>query len=37
MVEMALDQLSKRGMAHVDEGREASMISNLLVVLCGAQ
>jgi regulator of protease activity HflC (stomatin/prohibitin superfamily) len=35
MVEMALDQLSKRGVVHLDEERKAAMVSNLLVVLCG--
>jgi regulator of protease activity HflC (stomatin/prohibitin superfamily) len=35
MVEMALDQLSKRGVVQLDEERKASMVSNLLVVLCG--
>lgn len=34
MVELALDQLSKRGVVHLDEERKASMVSNLLVVLC---
>jgi len=35
MVEMALEQLSKRGVVQLDEERKASMVSNLLVVLCG--
>lgn len=35
MVEMALEQLSKRGVVELDEERKASMVSNLLVVLCG--
>ncbi|MDC8011874.1 SPFH domain-containing protein [Tahibacter soli] len=35
MVEMALDQLSKRGVVTLDEERKAAMVSNLLVVLCG--
>lgn len=34
MVEMALDQLGKRGVVQLDEERKASMVSNLLVVLC---
>ena len=34
MVELALDQLSKRGVVHLDEERKAAMVSNLLVVLC---
>ena len=35
MVEMALDQLKKRGVVDLDEERKAAMVSNLLVVLCG--
>jgi len=35
MVEMALDQLSQRGVVSLDEERKAAMVSNLLVVLCG--
>lgn len=35
MVEMALDQLSKRGVVTLDEERKAAMVSNLLIVLCG--
>jgi hypothetical protein len=34
MVEMALDELSKRGVVQLDEERKAAMVSNLLVVLC---
>ncbi|MGA9659418.1 MAG: SPFH domain-containing protein [Asticcacaulis sp.] len=34
MVEMALEQLSKRGVVNLDEERKAAMVSNLLVVLC---
>ncbi len=34
MVEMALEQLSSKGVVHLDEERKASMVSNLLVVLC---
>ncbi len=34
MVEMALEQLSARGVVELDEERKASMVSNLLVVLC---
>ncbi|MDE2154699.1 MAG: SPFH domain-containing protein [Xanthomonadaceae bacterium] len=34
MVEMALDQLGQRGVVQLDEERKASMVSNLLVVLC---
>lgn len=35
MVEMALDMLSTRSIVHLDDERKASMVSNLLVVLCG--
>jgi regulator of protease activity HflC (stomatin/prohibitin superfamily) len=35
MVEMALDQLAKRGIVELDAERKAAMVSNLLVVLCG--
>ena len=35
MVEMALQQLSARGVVQLDEERKAAMVSNLLVVLCG--
>jgi regulator of protease activity HflC (stomatin/prohibitin superfamily) len=34
MVEMALDQLSEKEVVQLDEERKASMVSNLLVVLC---
>ncbi|MGI9545164.1 MAG: SPFH domain-containing protein [Cyclobacteriaceae bacterium] len=34
MVEMALDDLSKRQVVELDEERKASMVSNLMVVLC---
>ncbi len=34
MVEMALDQLARRGVIQLDEERKAAMVSNLLVVLC---
>jgi regulator of protease activity HflC (stomatin/prohibitin superfamily) len=34
MVEMALEQLSKRSVVQLDEERKAAMVSNLLVVLC---
>ena len=37
MVEMALEGLSTRGIAELDEERQAAMVSNLLVVLCGAK
>jgi hypothetical protein len=35
MVEMALEQLSKKNIVHLDEEKKASMVSNLMVVLCG--
>lgn len=35
MVEMALEQLSKKEIVHLDEERKAAMVSNLMVVLCG--
>ena len=34
MVEMALNGLSERGIVHLDDERRATMVSNLLVVLC---
>jgi regulator of protease activity HflC (stomatin/prohibitin superfamily) len=34
MVEMALEQLSKREIVNLDDDKKASMVSNLLVVLC---
>jgi hypothetical protein len=34
MVETALEDLSTRGVIHLDEDRKAAMVSNLLVVLC---
>jgi len=37
MVEMALDELSKRAVVELDEERKAAMVSNLLVVLCSEQ
>jgi regulator of protease activity HflC (stomatin/prohibitin superfamily) len=37
MVEMALDLLSKKQVVTLDEERKASMVSNLLVVLCAEQ
>ena len=35
MVEMALQKLSENDIVQLDEERKASMVSNLLVVLCG--
>ena len=34
MVEMALDEISRKNMVALDEERKATMVSNLLVVLC---
>ena len=35
MVEMALDSLSAKGVVDLDDERRATMVSNLMVVLCG--
>jgi regulator of protease activity HflC (stomatin/prohibitin superfamily) len=35
MVEMALKQLSEKGVVDLDDERKAAMVSNLMVVLCG--
>jgi len=35
MVELALEQLSKKQIVQLDEERKATMVSNLMVVLCG--
>ena len=35
MVDMALAMLSEKSIVTLDEERKASMVSNLLVVLCG--
>lgn len=35
MVEMALEKLSQKDIVELDEERKATMVSNLLVVLCG--
>lgn len=35
MVEMALDELGKKGIVDLDEDKKATMVSNLMVVLCG--
>jgi regulator of protease activity HflC (stomatin/prohibitin superfamily) len=37
MVEMALSRLTEQGVVELDEERTASMVSNLMVVLCGDQ
>ncbi len=35
MVEMALEELSKKQIVQLDEEKKAAMVSNLMVVLCG--
>ena len=35
MVEMALERLSEKQILKLDEERRATMVSNLLIVLCG--
>ncbi|MCT8340104.1 SPFH domain-containing protein [Flavobacteriaceae bacterium TK19130] len=35
MVEMALNELSKKQVVDLDEERKAAMVSNLMVILCG--
>ncbi len=35
MVEMALDELGKKNIVHLDDERRAAMVSNLMVILCG--
>jgi regulator of protease activity HflC (stomatin/prohibitin superfamily) len=37
MVELALARLTQNGVVELDEERKASMVSNLMVVLCGEQ
>jgi regulator of protease activity HflC (stomatin/prohibitin superfamily) len=37
MVELALERLTENGVVALDEERTASMVSNLMVVLCGDQ
>ncbi len=37
MVEIALEQLSKKQIIDLDDERKAAMVSNLLVVLCGEE
>jgi regulator of protease activity HflC (stomatin/prohibitin superfamily) len=37
MVEMALEELSRKKVVELDEERKATMVSNLLVVLCSEQ
>jgi hypothetical protein len=37
MVELALNRLTENGVVDLDEERKASMVSNLMVVLCGEQ
>jgi hypothetical protein len=35
MVDMALEQLSSKNIVEFDDEKKASMVSNLMVVLCG--
>ena len=35
MVKLALDRLRENGIVELDDERQAAMVSNLLVVLCG--
>jgi hypothetical protein len=35
MVQMALEQLSQKEIVDFDEEKKATMVSNLMVVLCG--
>ncbi len=35
MVEMALNELGKKNIVHLDDERRAAMVSNLMVILCG--
>jgi regulator of protease activity HflC (stomatin/prohibitin superfamily) len=35
MVEMALEELGKKNIVHLDDERKAAMVSNLMVILCG--
>ena len=35
MVEMALEELSKKNIVNLDDERKAAMVSNLMVILCG--
>jgi hypothetical protein len=35
MVEMALEELSKKQIVELDEEKKAAMVSNLMIVLCG--
>ncbi len=37
MVEMALEELSRKNLVNLDEERKAAMVSNLLVVLCSEE
>ena len=32
---MALNELSKKNIVHLDDERRAAMVSNLMVILCG--
>ena len=35
MVEMALEELSKKEIVNLDDERKAAMVSNLMIILCG--
>ena len=35
MVEMALNELSKKNIIELDDDRKAAMVSNLMIILCG--
>ena len=37
MVRLALEQLKAQGIVDLDDERKASMVSNLLIVLCSEQ
>jgi regulator of protease activity HflC (stomatin/prohibitin superfamily) len=37
MVELALNRLAEKGVVDLDEERKATMVSNLMIVLCGDQ
>ena len=34
MVEMALDQLSRKHIVELDDERKAAMVTNMMIVLC---
>ncbi|MDD2563785.1 MAG: SPFH domain-containing protein [Salinivirgaceae bacterium] len=37
MVELALNQMSEKGIVHLDDDKKAAMVSNLMVVLCSEE